>query len=163
MFNVLLCFLVIDYIIISTWSCSSILTGKINLITKSEKEIFSTKQIDSVVNNDNVDNSNVIKSKIRTNKSNNLTKKKKSKRNIMKKSKKIKTSNKLDFIYMLKSFFITLFDPTCGGKLNMNILNNNNGTSTSSSTSMNNNNPFLHNMANTGGTFGPVCGPNGCF
>jgi len=76
----------------------------------------------------------------------------------------------VDRVYMLKAFFLSLIDPTVGGKIEHSGSNNqtfsgkdgspfavfaDSGSAVAS--------PPPAAPAAAGGSFGPVCGPNGCF
>lgn len=86
-------------------------------------------------------------------------KQKRSKDSKQKKKKKRKIT-KMTLREMLKCFILSMFDPTVDGLIDFAITQDD---GTNSTTSNSNSNWNIMPAATQGGTFGMVCGPNGCY
>eukprot|EP00981_Chlorochromonas_danica_P002075 scaffold421_cov176-Ochromonas_danica.AAC.1 len=81
---------------------------------------------------------------------------KKSKRNSKKHHKR---ARKVSWHQVLRTFFVSLFDPTCGGRIDLDETDSSGSGSSTGIPSRHEVTPGIVPMA----TYGPVCGPNGCF
>ena len=73
-----------------------------------------------------------------------------------KKKKKVKKLKTKSLSYMMKCFVVSIFDPTVNGKID--ISHNNTVT-----LNIGNNGGVMFTNAAAAPSYGPVCGPNGCF
>ena len=84
--------------------------------------------------------------------------KKKKQKKISSKNTNIHKKGKLNTLFLTKSFIQSMFDPTCGGRITFDKVEKKKKKKNDIESVI-----LGTAMANPAPSYGPVCGPNGCF